>query len=200
MDDTVNMTIDGIVVEVPELASKLFQKQEKSLNDQIASLKADLQKFSDQLADMKKAIDGKDGEIAALKKQAEDAKVTPQQIDALVTERQAVVDVCRAVLGDKAPIDGKTNNDLRKLAVAKAYGDQFVQGMSDDAIGGAFRSLSVADPSRPGTTNNTDTLRQNFSRPHSYDPGDAAEKSWKERQERTRNAWKGPQQQQQQKT
>jgi hypothetical protein len=98
-----------------------------------------------QEKDAKATTDAKDGEIAALKKQLTDAQsqTTPAILDKLVKDRAGVMDGAKVILGDAFKFDGKTDNEIKRAAVAKQLGDATVKEMSDEAVGGAFATLTA---------------------------------------------------------
>jgi hypothetical protein len=84
-----------------------------------------------EVTTLKKTIEAKDGEIAIHKKNLEDAKLTPEQLDARVGERLAVATKVKAILGDSFSIAGKSDADLRRLCVVKKLGEDMVKTMAD---------------------------------------------------------------------
>lgn len=95
-----------------------------------------------------KALGAKDAEIADLK-----AKVVDQAaIDALADAKAETVAKAKAVLGDALPdTKGKTVAEVRRMAVAKKFGDAAVADKSDDYVEARFDALTAdakADPLR----------------------------------------------------
>jgi hypothetical protein len=54
-----------------------------------------------------------------------------------------VVTAARKIVGDKLAVDGKTDAEIRRAAVASKVGDEAAKAMDDAAIGGAFAVLSA---------------------------------------------------------
>lgn len=100
-------------------------------------------KLADAEAAKKAAEDKKDEEIGELKaklKKAEDAAVV--DVDALVAARSALVAQVKAV--DAAiEVAGKSDAELRKLAVKSKLGDAAIADASDAEISGMFKVLAA---------------------------------------------------------
>lgn len=100
-------------------------------------------KLADAEAAKKAAEDKKDEEIGELKaklKKAEDAAIV--DVDALVAARSALVAQVKAV--DAAiEVAGKSDAELRKLAVKSKLGDAAIAGASDAEISGMFKVLAA---------------------------------------------------------
>lgn len=123
----------------------------------IEQFKADSAKaLADAEAKHTAAIAAKDEEIGNLKaelKAAQDAANI--DVDALVAARTELVNKVRAIDAN-IDVDGKSDNDLRRAAVASRYGVDFVKDSSDAEIAGMFKALAkdvknpVADAIRTG--------------------------------------------------
>lgn len=100
-------------------------------------------KLADAEAAKKAAEDKKDEEIGELKaklKKAEDAAIV--DVDALVAARSALVAQVKAV--DAAiEVAGKSDAELRKLAVKSKLGDVAIADASDAEISGMFKVLAA---------------------------------------------------------
>lgn len=100
-------------------------------------------KLADAEAAKKAAEDKKDEEIGELKaklKKAEDAAIV--DVDALVAARSALVAQVKAV--DAAiEVAGKSDSELRKLAVKSKLGDAAIADASDAEISGMFKVLAA---------------------------------------------------------
>lgn len=140
-------TVDGISVEMSDTAIQVVQK----VLGQFADAKTALTDANTKIGELTAAVSTKDGEIAVLKQQVADAKLTPAQIDAAVQARSAVISDAKAITGAEITADGKTDADIRRAAVDAKLGDA-AKGMDDAAISGAFKALrasvSDADPVR----------------------------------------------------
>lgn len=161
--DTVPMkmhTVDGHSVELNDAAAiavaSLRDKLATSVADnvrlasEVVTIKGDhakaIQAKDAELADAKKASETKDGEIVALKKQIDDAKLTPQKLDEAVKARVAVMADAEKIVGKgKITFDGKTEAEIRREAVTSHLGD-VAKALSDEAINGAFLSYASKAP------------------------------------------------------
>lgn len=207
MDTTV--VFDGVPVEFTTDVGAAFMKNHV---DKLNKLATDLQgKLSQEEAnkeqaeekktraetDAKATIDAKDGEIAALKKQLADAQITPEKLDALVKDRQAVIDAASRVLGRDAKFDGKTVGDIRRTAVAHKLGDATVKEMNDAAIEGAFKVYTTdSNATRTGTQALADSIALHNRRSNmgdhraTGDVKDIRDQALNDREAWLNNAWR----------
>jgi len=102
----------------------------------------------------KAAIAAKDEEIGTLKadlKKAQDAALKPADLDKLVADRATLIGTVKAI-DAKIVVDGKSDADLRKAAVAAKLGDDMVKDASEAEIAGMFKAVAndvkAADPFR----------------------------------------------------
>jgi hypothetical protein len=152
--------VDGIACEMTDTASQLVQKTIGRLTTVIDEFKKkngdkdeECQDALKKIGELTAIVATKDAEIVTLKKSIDDAKLTPAQIDALVTTRQTALDKARIILGDSVKFDGRTVEDIRRAvvdkhlgAVAKDWNDAQVQVSFDTIVAG----LKTTAP-RPGT-------------------------------------------------
>lgn len=195
------ITLDGVPVEIDDVGAALIGKLETRLADaekKMTKAEADKEEADEederQQKDHKAALDAKDGEITALKKQLGDAVAlnSPEKLDALVKDRLAVTDAASKILPANFTFDGKTVADIRKAAVTAKLGDA-TAAMSDAAIEGAFKALT-ADAARSGPNRLADSLtlhnqRSNGQRGGTEDIRDAA---MAEQEKNLNNAWRTP--------
>lgn len=184
-DKTKTVVVDGIPVETTEAGAAVIDKLQTQINDLT-------KKLTDAGANHAAAIVAKDekiGELAAEVKKLSDAVLNDDQIEKRVADRAALVELVHTI-DSKIEIKGLTDNDLRKAAVAKKLGDDFVKDASDAEIAGAFRAITkdakpadrLSDAFRGGIT--------------SHVLADAEKKrndAFKELEEHQANAWKGAQ-------
>jgi cation transport regulator ChaB len=148
------ITIDGVDFELEDRDASLIQRAYRKLEDavkiatdQVSELAKKVTDAEKKLGEQTALVANKDGEIVVLKKQVEDAKITPAMLDAQVQERQGILSKAMTILGDDFDSKGKTNDEIKKLTVEKALGDS-AKGLTDaNMIHGAFTSLTakVAD-------------------------------------------------------
>lgn len=134
--------VDGLEVETTEAGATAIKKLETALADTTAELATEKK---GRTAD----IEAKDEEIGTLKatvKKLQDAAPDADALDKMVAARAALLSEVKAVLGD-VDATGKSDADLRKMAVAKRLGDEAVEGASEAEIKGMFRAMK-ADPVR----------------------------------------------------
>lgn len=136
------LIIDGLQVpnvsDEAKAAIEKLQGQAKDASD--ATLKAE--------ADVAKAVTDaatKDAEIVTLKKQLEDAKVTPAQLRDAAKQYQVVVDKAKG-LGIKVT-DEMDEGAIMKAAVTAKVGDASTD-WNDEQIAASFASLAISKDAR----------------------------------------------------
>lgn len=137
------LIVDGLQVpNVSDEAKACIEKLQGQLKDSVEGRAADK-------AAHDKALGTKDAEIDGLK-----AKVLDEAtIDALADAKAEIVAKTKALLGDSwADTRGKSLTDIRRMAVAKKFGDAAVKDKSDDYVEARFDAM-VADvkATQPGT-------------------------------------------------
>jgi hypothetical protein len=177
--------VDGIACEMTDTASQLVQKTLGRMQAVIDEFKKKNGEKEEECADAVKKVGEltavvatKDAEIATLKKGIEDAKLTPAQIDALVSERHATFDKARAYFGDSVKFDGKSVEDVRRMLVDKHLGE-VAKGWNDAQVKVSFDTIAAGIKTKAGGASRVGTIdhaTQMFSRPHSpqatYNTGD----------------------------
>lgn len=142
------MLVDGLQVETTDAGAAAI---EKLLGDKQALTS----KLSDAEAAHTAALTAKDEEIGALKadlKKVQDAAMKPEDVDRLVADRSALVEVVKAI-DSKIEIKG-SDADLRRAAVKAKLGDEMVKDASDAEVSGMFKAIAKdvktadADPFR----------------------------------------------------
>ena len=193
------IVLDGLTVALgDDQSASIVKRHFEKLDGKIVKLKdagekaiAELKTVQAQLADAQKTASAKDGEIAVLKKQLEDAKVTPEKLDVMVKARSAVIDAAAPLVGKDFVFDAKSVEDIRRAAVSAQLGDS-AKDMDDAAVGGAFAALT-ADHKRNNTGGSNpirNVLRDAGPRIHA-NVKDERESAWNERNKRTQEAWRG---------
>lgn len=200
------MVVDGITVEMTDTAAQVVTRALANATKVVAdaeeakqaaeeNFKKKKKEYETETDAMKKDIQTKDGQIAALTKQLSDAQLTPDKLDALVADRSSVIEKVQAILGDKYDPKGKTTDAMKREAVTKVLGEDATKPMEVAAIDGAFAILSagkgnvkVADVQRPGGARK---IAAGFRGP-TQDAGDERAKAWADEGARMRDAWKVP--------
>lgn len=174
------VTIDGFKFSVSDQAADLVERLQRQIGDAVSAadaLRADhaqrIQSLDGQIGALKathaEAIQAKDGEVAAIKAtyteaiQAKDGEITALKsqipdavaLDAMLDSRMACANEAARVHGEGFDPRGKTEAEMRRIAVAKRLGDAVVTPMSDAEVGGAFRALA----SSAAPINTPDPLR-----------------------------------------
>lgn len=135
---TKTITFDGLPLEVTDAAEAAINK----LLTSTAKLTADLATANTQVGTMTATVATKDGEIVALKAQLADAALTPAKLDAAVAARAKVIDAAKAI-APTLDATGKTDAEIRKMAVVARLGDAATANLDDNGIAGAFAALSI---------------------------------------------------------
>jgi len=194
-EHTMQLVIDGLTVNVADDQSGgIIKKHVASLISQLSEVKDAFEDFKkkkkaddEESEKEKKVKDALVGEVAVLKKQLEDAQVTPEKLDIMVKERGEIIDRAKLLLDNKYVFDGKTLDAIRKDAVQAKLGDS-AKDMNDGAIGGAFIALTSSQTKSGAVSQISDAIR---SRPHSAPMvTDARDQAYDEMVKRTENAWK----------
>ncbi len=187
------LTIDGVTITLEDKDGQILErhlavltKQIKDQRDELAALKEQVEDLEGSLVDAKKVGDGKDGEIAVLKQSVEDSKITPDKLDKALERRMDVVDRATTFFGDqKYPWTGKSDAQIRRDVVTARMGDQKTKLMNDDAIEGAFLSLTETE-----TNDGFSRMTASFSRPPVNNLNDKAAVAYNKRNEQLSNAWR----------
>lgn len=137
MSDNRTVMVDGLSVLATDQSAQAIEKLLKDRED-ARKLVADAETAH------KAAIATKDEEIGKLKtelQQAKDAAPKPEQLDKLVADRAALVMVVKTI-DAKIVVDGKSDAQLRKEAVAAKLGADFAKDASDAEIVGMFKTIA----------------------------------------------------------
>ena len=133
------ITHDGVPIEVTDAAEAVINK-----------LKAELATAGEKLADAESEtiaergkVEARDGEIAVLKKQVEDAAVTPAKLAEMVTARSALIAQAKAI--HDADYANDADAAIMRKAVEAKMGEAG-KALNDGAIAGAFAALSNSAP------------------------------------------------------
>ena len=138
MPDTLRkIMVDGLQVEVTDAAAVAIEKLQLQIADAATANTA-------AAAASTAAIAAKDEEIGTLKADAKkltDAALTPEKMTKMVADRVALETLVKAI-APKVDCANVGDADLRKAAVADAYGDEMVKDASDAEITGMFKALA----------------------------------------------------------
>lgn len=208
MCDGAAIQIDAVSASVINAHLGRMSKTIESLQGKIDESDKAAKKASEDhatvLTQQKTSLDAKDAEIATLKKQNEDSKLTPAGLDKLVIDRVTVITAAKKIIGDKVVTDGKTDADIRRQVVDAKMGDT-AKGWSDDAVTASFNTIAatVKDSAasggngggnhRPGGAGatNFDDVRRSFSFAADTQLNDS-DKAYGEMTKHLVDAWKSP--------
>lgn len=164
-----SLVIDGITVSLNDTAAQVVQKLMDTSAAAIKSAQTvadewkkkaeeEEKKAKDAAAVTATTIANKDAEIATLTTKLKDAEVTPEKLEAMATDRAALLGKAKAILGDK--LDPKaTSADIRKAAVLAHVGDA-AKGFDDNQMTAAFATIKVDGAAAPGITSLRDSFMQ----------------------------------------
>ena len=187
-------------VELEERDLQVVEKRITHLEKELGTAKADLATSQATLqndiaaartetANATTLAQNKDAEIATLKQQLADAKITPQKLDQLVSDRGKVVARAKSIIGD-APwfvVDGRTDEDIRRQVVNAKLGET-AKEWTDDMISASFNTLTVATKDSDDITG----LRHvaNVLQYNNETGGDERAKAYSKYDEELSNRWK----------
>lgn len=151
------VTINGVSYEASEQVAQAVGVLQTTM-DSITTERNNLQKeqgnFDSRVEDevtkrtgtLQATLDTKDGELTA----AQAAIPTADRLDEMVQERVQVVAVM-ASLDSKFDVKGKSNEEIQKAAVAKAYPGVSLDGKNADFISGLYQGISPKGSKGKGT-------------------------------------------------
>lgn len=193
------MTVDGISIEMTDTAIQVVQKAlgdaQKRFDDAAATHKVTVDGLNKQVTDLTASVsqvtkdkDALTAECATLKKQLDESKLTPQQIDQLVADRQSAIGKAAAVLGDKLVVDGKSDAEIRRQVVDAKLGD-VAKGWTDDQISTSFATLTAGVKAVDASSRAVLDARTAFAAPHQA--GNTKDTAYANYDKRLQDAWKG---------
>lgn len=192
---TRSFVIDGITVDMEERDYQVVERHIQKLETDLEAARteaitirtasqADLAKAQTEVANGTAVVQTKDAEIVTLKKQLDDSKLTPQQLDKLVSDRVATVTRAKSILGDAVVVEGKTEADIRRQVVASKLGD-VAKDWNDDMVTASFNTLTVTDAGNNSTRQVGEILQT-----HHNNGTDPLAKAYIEYNEGVSNRWK----------
>jgi uncharacterized protein len=148
--DSIQVTLEDKDAQIVERALSKFATDMAAAQNAIVTAQTDAANAATALATVKTESANKDAEIVTLKKQLGDAKITPDALDQMVTDRVATIERAKAIVGDTLVVQGKTIADMRKQVVLAKLGD-VAKDWNDDMITASFNTLTVVPDSSNGT-------------------------------------------------
>jgi hypothetical protein len=144
--DSVPLTLDAVSASVInahlERARKNLEGLQEKLGESEKAAKSGKDSLDAAVAKHTTEIAAKDAKITELEKQVKDAAITPDKLDAMVADRERVVAVAKAVLGDKLVVKDKTIPDIKKQVVDARLGDK-AKGWNDIQYDTSFDTLTA---------------------------------------------------------
>jgi hypothetical protein len=195
---TRTITVDGLPVTLEDRDAQIVEKQLAKLTTDLATAQTalataqttaqnDVAVAKTEAATAKAEVQTKDAEIVTLKKQLDDAKIKPADLDKMVTDRVNTVQRAKAIIGDALIVDGKTVADMRKQVVLAKLGD-VAKDWNDDMITASFNTLTVV----PDASNNGNGLQHVVQVLQTSDTGgsNAVGKAYQQYDTDLTNRWK----------
>jgi uncharacterized protein len=193
---TRTITVDGLPVTLEDRDAQIVEKQITKLTTDLSAAQTalataqttaqnDTATSATALANAKTEVQTKDAEIATLKQQLTEAKMSPQKLDQMVSARVACVQRAKDIIGDSVVVEGKSDADIRRQVVSAKLGET-AKDWSDDMITASFNTLTVAiGDTGNGLQHVVDVVRHNDS-----NFGDARAKAYTEYETGLQNRWK----------
>ena len=170
------ITVDGLSVETTDAGAQAISKLMTELADARKAAGETQTTHANALAAKDTELATKDAEIDALNgKQLSDA-----DIDKRVNDRADLITVAKAI-ADK-DYTGKSDNDIRKMAVSAVLGQDTIDGKSVDYIAARFDILAE-DTTQDGV--------RRVLKPGDNKPGNAVDKAHSGMVSHMQDAWKG---------
>lgn len=182
------LTVDGVQCQVTDVAYAIISRHLGQIDEQIAKLEDEGKKKDDAIKAQDDQLKAKDAEIVTLKKQAEDAKVTPAMLDAMVKDRAVVIGKASAVLGDKLVTDGKSVAEIQAQVVTAKLGDA-AKGWTAGEIAASFNTLTADIKVEQQQNGTVYDAMKSFAHPHNNQ--DVRDKAYTAYTDDLQNAWKG---------
>jgi hypothetical protein len=168
--------VDGLSVETTEPGAQAISKLLKDLAAAHKETATSAEAHTKAIAGKDTELAGKDAEIDALNgKQLSDA-----DIDKRVNDRADLIATAKQI-ADK-DYTGKSDNDIRKMAVSAVLGQDTIEGKSDDYVLARFEILSE-DESQDGV--------RRVLKSGGTSPANAVDKAHSDMVNDVSNAWKG---------
>ena len=192
---TRTIIVDSIDVELEDRDAQLIERALNRLNSDLAAANTalattkttaanDTAAVRTELATVTTASNNKDAEIATLKAQLADAKVTPKKLNEMARARAGLEQRAKALL-DSVVIDDKSDEEIRRQVVSTKLGDT-AKDWNDDMVAASFNTLAVSAPSN-GLQHVVNVMKHNDNFTGGVDPVAAA---YKEYDDQLTNRWK----------
>lgn len=204
------LMVDGVNVELSDVASQIVKRAMEGFEKQIASLRSKVAEEEEKNKKAKDSMDAatakhdveikaKDADIATVKKQLEDAAITPAKLNAAVAARSEVITKAKEIMGDGKVDDSKTDAEIKKQVVDAHMGDS-AKGYNDVQIDAAFAAIKVegkttTTPAGNGGGSGNALIDAMRAKAQASTALNDADKAFDERNDYLKNAYKTPAQQ-----
>ena len=196
-DKTKIVDVDGVNVEMSDIAAAVVTRRVASLEKIAGDLRQKLEASEEAakkkgaedaktIADLQTVVTTKDAELTTVKKQLDDSKLTPAQLDAMVKDRELVIGKAKTLMGGQLVSDGKSEADIRREVVNAKLGDA-AKGWSDDQVKVSFDTLTAGVEI---TTDGVNAIARSFSAPGN-NAADAKMKPYDAYDSALQNRWQG---------
>lgn len=133
--ELVTIRVDSIDVQVPQSAAQLVNRALADRDAAVTAAKA-------EASGHKARLDALQGELDGTKVKLTEA-TDPRRFDTAVTDRIALLERARLVLGTETKLDGKSARDIKELVVKKLDPSVDFAGKSDEYVQGRFDAADV---------------------------------------------------------
>lgn len=145
------VVVDGLQVETTEAGAKAIEKlqndKQAAIDAAKAAADAEKAKHDTAIADKDRVIAQKDADLAAKDaklKELEGQVLDDAALDARVAERATLIAKATVVAKD-ADFKGKSDRDIKRIALQAAHGEDFAKDKSDAYVDAAFDLLKVPE-------------------------------------------------------
>lgn len=186
----IKIKVDGVDCEVSETVAALIGREQAKASETVKALETAKKDIETQKA----RADVAEAAKATADKARTDAEA-PARIEALVTERVALIGTATKIVGADFKADGKSPVQIKREVLAKSAPGLKLDGKSDDYVSAAFETVtatlaerSPAEQARVAASTETETTKTD--KVEELDE-DAARERMKQL---NRDAWKTPEQ------
>jgi hypothetical protein len=147
--------VDGVQVEMTDTAAQVVQRAMKAIQDSFDEFKKKAKEGEEEKEDSIKKLDAKikeiedaskakDAQVATLTTQLAEAKdaVTPAKLQAHIVDLNNTTAKAKAIMGDKAALDGKNAAEIKRAVVDFKLKDA-AKGWTDEMVSASFTSLTA---------------------------------------------------------
>lgn len=140
------LRLDGVDIKLAETNAQIVKKAIDSRDTALAEKAKALDGLHARFDSMKTELDAAKADLARAK--------DPQAIQALVSARAALEADARKVLGADVKLDGKTEDEVKRAAIAKAKPSIKLDGKSADYVSAMFDAIVVQHDATASETKN----------------------------------------------